>query len=174
MNFFNFFFCCCFNPFPVYIFKNNQTLSDLTYNNINWVYEGILNKYEFLYKKHRISYFRLWLNRILVTLLIFFILYIFPSLLFFAYSLVYLSFNFKLLKEKPTFDYLFVIADVLITLIPVIGIIIYSKLDFNIRYICFVFVFIFAILFLLLVIGFFLIFHLNVIEYKSTSTTSSE
>jgi hypothetical protein len=80
--------------------------------------------------------------------------------------------NFKLLREKPNFNISFIIADGIISLIFVIGVIIYTKLNFYPRCICYICVIIFAIMFLLLVIGFFLVFHLNVIEYQTHSSTS--
>lgn len=171
MTFFNFFFCCCFNPFPVYLFKNNQTLNSFNNYNINWVYEGHFTKDQFLFKKHKISYLRLWMNRIIVTLLIFFILFFFPSLTLFIYSIIYLLRNFKFPTKKLEITKWVILGDFIISIILVIGIIIYTKLSFKPRYICFIFVICLVTVLLVLFVVFFF-FDINVMEYKTSSTTT--
>lgn len=171
MSFFNVFFCCCFNPLPIYIFNRGEALKkSFSYSTINWVLEGNLTKEQFLYTKHKVSYLRLWLNRIAVFILVFFVFYLFPELIFFFFSIFSnLCCNSTIYYNDKT-SHLFLVSDLILTLVLVLSIIIYTKLSHTPRFFCCVISFIFGIILVIFVF----IFYLKNRENISFSTSSTK
>lgn len=138
VSFLNLFFCCCFNPLPIYIFDKTEALKSFSYTLVNWLYEGKITKEQFLYKKHKVSFTKLWVNRFIVTALIFLILYVFPGLISLTYSIFCNVFLGKTISTELTRNLFFIIVDSIITLSLVLSIIVYTKLGHDGRFICFV------------------------------------
>jgi hypothetical protein len=146
MSFLNLFFCCCFNPLPIYIFDKTEVLRSFSYTLVNWLCEGKITKEQFLYKKHKVSLTKLWLNRIIVSGIIFLILYIFPGLISLTCSIFMNILLGKTISSEITRNHLFIIVDLIITLSLVVSIILYTKLGYNGRFICFIVSSIFVIM----------------------------
>lgn len=138
MSFLNFVFCCCFNPLPIYILDQTKALKSFSYTSVNWLYEGKMTKEEFLFRRHKISIKRLWINRLFVILINFLLLYFFPGIIYFTYYIIAYLILGKSIDVEIKKDLRFLSIILCLSIFSVIGIVIYSKLGPKIRFIIFI------------------------------------